>query len=58
MVATRRGVCGPCAVPHVAKESKREAESAIHLPPEREENIVLVWEAITKQHHVMKPNAQ
>ena len=57
-MATRRGVCGPCVVPHVEKESKCEAESAIHLPPEREENIVLVWEAITKQWHAMKPNAQ
>ena len=57
-MATRRGVCGPCAVPHAAKESKCEAESAIHLPPEREEKIVLVWGALTKQRHVMKPNAQ
>ena len=48
-MATRRGVCGPCVVPHVAKESKCEAESAIHLPPEREEKVVLVWEVITKQ---------
>ena len=48
-MATRRGVCGPCVVQHVAKESKCEAESAIHLPPEREAKIVLVWEAITKQ---------
>ena len=49
MVATRRGVCGPYAAQHVAQESNCEAESAIHLLPEREEKIVLVWEAITKQ---------
>jgi len=58
MVATRRGVCGPCVVPHVAKESECEAESVIHLRPEREENIVPVWEAITKQRHAMRPNVQ
>ena len=57
-MAIRRGVCGPCVVPHVVKESKREVESAIHLPLEREEKLVLVWEAITKQRRAMKPNAQ
>ena len=58
MVATRSGVCGPCVVPHVAKELKREAESVIPLHPEREEKIVLGWEVITNMWHAMKPNAQ